>query len=348
MTVRFSRDRLLLYLCITVGFLVHWVHDDLNDHPGEFARILLNNVWQVIYMVGVNALYFEFVLPYVTSLKSYRVPAIIVSVVLHLLVLAIGLYGWWELGILVGAYEPFRVFTSVANGLSTSFRFTPGPFLVFAVFKLFYDYTRLRFEGQQVKLEKQQAELLYLRSQVNPHFLFNTLNNIYSLSQYQPELVSESVLRLSKILRYLLYETSNDLVTIEKEIKILTDYIDLEKLRYSESVSIDFTFDIDDFSEMIPPLLLLPLVENAFKHGVSVSRGTRFVEVKCVVKKNKLHFTVKNASSSTSEYRETEDNIGLSNLRRRLTLLYKSFEFVTERKESIFTVDLKIDLLSHV
>ena len=348
MTVRFTRDRLILYLCITVGYLIHWTHDDLDRHPGEFAQSLVNNLWQVIYIVGINALYFEYVLPFVTSQKRDRVAAIILSVALHLIVLATGSYLWWELGMFIGIYDPFRTFAGVGDGLSAGFRFAPGPFLVFAVFKLFYDYTQLKYEGQQARLEKKQAELQYLRSQINPHFLFNTLNNIYSLSQYQPNLVSESVLRLSKILRYLLYETSSESITIEKEIKILTDYIDLEKLRYSDSVAIDFNYDIDDFSGTVTPLLLLPLVENAFKHGVSISRGKRFVDVKCSLKKRKLNFVVTNASSSTSEYQESEDNIGLSNLRRRLSLLYKHFEFTTERKDSIFTAVLNIDLSSHV
>lgn len=348
MTVRFTRDRLILYLCITVGYLIHWIHEDVTRFSEGFWTSLVSNLWQVIYTVGINALYFEFVLPFVTSRKNYRVVTIVLSVAVHLLVLATGLYAWWSLGMLLDVYVPFRSFTSVSDGLSASFRYAPGPFLVFAVLKLFYDYTQLRYEGQQVRIEKKQAELLYLRSQINPHFLFNTLNNIYSLSQYQPQLVSESVLRLSKILRYLLYETSHEFVTIDKEIKILTDYIDLEKLRYSDSVAIDFRYEIEDFTEMIPPLLLLPLVENAFKHGVSISRGKRFVEVSFVLKKKQLHVVIKNASSSTSEYHESEDNIGLSNLRRRLSLLYKKFEFVTERKESIFTAMLKIDLSSHV
>lgn len=348
MNFRITRDRLILYLCITIGYLVHWVHEDLGRYPDEFPVSLLNNVWQVIYMVSINAFYFEYVLPQVTSMKRYRVPWIILSVAVHLVVLALGLYAWWSLGILVNVYHPFRYPAGVLEGISTAARNTPGPFLVFAVVKLFYDYTQLKYEGQQARLEKKQAELLYLRSQINPHFLFNTLNNIYSLSQYHPQLVSESVLRLSKILRYLLYETGSDLVTIDKEIRILTDYIDLEKLRYSDSVAIDFNHEIEDPSEMIPPLLLLPLVENAFKHGVSISRGERFVEVKCLLKKRKLTFVVRNASSSTSEYVETEDNIGLSNLRRRLNILYKEFELVAQRRDSVFTVTLKIDLLSHV
>jgi two-component system LytT family sensor kinase len=248
---------------------------------------------------------------------------------------------------ILNIFHPFRNDTTFLVAWSYSFQFTVGTFLVFAVCKLFFDYTQLKYEGQQARLEKKQAELLFLRSQINPHFLFNTLNNIYSLSQYQPHLVSESVLRLSKILRYLLYETSHEFITIDKEIKILTDYIDLEKLRYSETVTIDFTYEIDDFSASMPPLLLIPLVENAFKHGVSISRGKRFVNVKSVLKEGKLYFVVTNSVNSTSGL-EIKDNIGLSNLRRRLSLLYKEFDLLTEQKDSIFTAVLEINLSSHV
>lgn len=363
MAGRFKKDRFILYLAITVGFMIHWIHNDLESNPGEFGVSLLNNFWQVIYVVGLNLLYFEYALPFVTSQKINRVIAIPSSIIVHLVVLALGLYAWRSLGIFLSIYIPFQSFSDAREALSAAVRFTPGSFLVFAVFKLFFDYTQLKYEGQQVRLEKKQAELLFLKSQINPHFLFNTLNNIYSLSQYQPKLVAESILRLSKILRYVLYETSNEFITIDKEIKIVTDYIDLEKLRYNETVAIDFKYEINDFSEMIPPLLLIPLVENAFKHGISVSRGKRFVDVKCVLQKRKLHFVVKNSipiapvpiaigsyrdGNSTSNYGETKDNIGLSNLRRRLNLLYKNFELVTEQKDSVFTAVLTINLSSYV
>jgi two-component system, LytTR family, sensor kinase len=353
MAFRFTRDKLIIYLCITTGYLIHWVHDDLTLHPDEFVVSLLNNTWQVICVVGLNFLYFEYALPFATSGKINRAVAIPTSIVIHLIVLATGLYAWRVFGIVINIYHPFRIYPGVGEALSGSLRFTVGSFLVFAVFKLFFDYTQLKYEGQQVRLEKKQAELLFLKSQINPHFLFNTLNNIYSLSQYQPQLVSETVLRLSKILRYLLYETSNEFITIEKEIKILTDYIDLEKLRYNETVTIDFKYEVEDGSDMIPPLLLIPLVENAFKHGVSLSRGKRFVDVTCALRERQLHFVVKNSipmviGNTTPDYEETKGNIGLTNLRRRLDLLYKNFKLTTEQKDSIFTADLKINLASHV
>ena len=328
--------------------MIHWIHNDLALNPGKFWVSLLNNLWQLIFVVALNLLYFEYALPFVMSRKTYRVISILSSVIAHLVVFTVALYAWRVLGLLINIYEPFRSYANAGEAISSIIPLTLGSFLVFAVFKLFFDYTRLKYEGQQVSLEKKQAELLFLKSQVNPHFLFNTLNNIYSLSQYQPQLVSESVLRLSKILRYLLYETSNEFISIEKEIGILGDYVDLEKLRYDETVKIDFNCDITDFSETIPPLLLLPLVENAFKHGVSQFKGKRFVSIECVLLSRKLHFVVKNSSYSTSLGQEVKDNIGLSNLRRRLQLLYNDFELVTEQMDSVFISKLTINLSSHV
>ena len=351
MADRFKKEQLILYVSITVVFLIFWTHTDLAAHPGNFGISVLNNIWQVIYVVGLNILYFEYALPLATSGKINRVAAILSSIVLHLGVFAVGLYGWRSLGIFFTIYKPLRDFADAGAAFSNIVRFTPGAFVLFAVFKLFFDYTQMKYEGQKVRTEKKQAELLFLKSQINPHFLFNTLNNIYSLSQYQPQLVSESVMRLSKILRYLLYETGNEFVTVEKEIKIITDYIDLEKLRYNETVTIDFNYEITNFFETIPPLLLLPLVENAFKHGVSMSRGKRFVDVKCVLQERKLEFVVKNSIPATevaTESGDTKNHIGLANLRRRLELLYKDFELVAGQRDSVFTVVLKINLSSHV
>lgn len=347
MAGRFNKDRVILYSSVTVIYLIHWIYNDMAATPAKFVVSLLNNAWIVVYVVGLNLLYFEYALPFVTSGKINKVFSISASIVIYLIVFMTGLYIWRYLGIMVNIYHPLKNFSNVEAFYNIA-RFTPGVFILFAVFKLFFDYTQLKYEGQQVRLEKKQAELLFLQSQINPHFLFNTLNNIYSLSQYQPQLVSESILRLSKILRYLLYETSSEFITIEKEIKILTDYIDLEKLRYSDSVTITFNHEIGDFSEMLPPLLLIPLVENAFKHGVSISRGKRFVDVTCFLRGRKLNFFVENSGYSGSDYQEPKNNIGLSNLKRRLDLLYKDYELVTEQKDSTFTALLKINLSSHV
>jgi len=349
----FKYDRLILYISIAIVFQVHWMYNDLTRYPDSFWVSLLNNVWQITYVVGVNLVYFGYVLPAVTSRKTHRMVLILSSIVIHLVVFMIGLYLWWVLGMLIHIYQPFVGIATVNEALNAIARVTPGAFILFAVFKLFFDYTQLKYEGQIALTEKKQAELLFLQSQINPHFLFNTLNNIYSLSQYQPHLVSESIMRLSKILRYLLYETSSAFTTIEKELQIVTDYIDLEKLRYNEHVRIDFKSEIADPNEPIPPLLLIPLVENAFKHGVSKSKGERFVDVWSGLQNRQLRFIVKNSipkgnGDATSGYEDPKDSIGLFNLRRRLDLIYKDYEFITEQKDSVFTASIRINLASHV
>jgi two-component system, LytTR family, sensor kinase len=199
-----------------------------------------------------------------------------------------------------------------------------------------------------LRIEKQEAELNYLKSQTNPHFLFNTLNNIYSLARDKSDLAPESILRLSKILRFMLYETSGAYIAIEKELKIIDDYIALEKLRYDDSLRVNFNHDIEDMKQALPPLLLIPLVENAFKHGVSETRNLPFVDIHLSLNNRQLIFIVKNSAESFGEERTVKENIGLSNLRRQLQLLYTDYDLSFKQAASVFTTTLKINLASHV
>src|SRR4026209_2674745 len=114
--------------------------------------------------------------------------------------------------------------------------FSAGSIFFFGIIRHIFNYTKLRQAAQQLRIEKQAAELNYLRSQTNPHFLFNTLNNIYSLARDKSDRAAESILRLSKILRFMLYETGGNFIAIENELQIIRDYVDLEKLRYDESL----------------------------------------------------------------------------------------------------------------
>src|SRR4026209_994570 len=198
--------------------------------------------------------------------------------------------------------------------------YSVGAIFFFGIIRHIYNYTKLKQATQQLRIEKQDAELNYLKSQTNPHFLFNTLNNIYSLARDKSDLAPESILRLSKILRFMLYETGGDFISVEQELKIVTDYIALEKLRYDESLRINFNHDVEDMKQALPPLLLIPLVENAFKHGVSETRGNTFVDIHLSIKKRQLTFVVKNSTETTPEERTIKENIGLSNLRRQLEL----------------------------
>ena len=115
MAGNFKKDRFILYLSITAVFLIHWIYNDLTSNPGEFWVSLLNNLWQVTYVIGLNLLYFEYALPFVTSGKTNRVVAILSSIVVYLVVFMIGLYAWWILGMLINIYKPFKGFSNVGE-----------------------------------------------------------------------------------------------------------------------------------------------------------------------------------------------------------------------------------------
>jgi LytS/YehU family sensor histidine kinase len=265
-----------------------------------------------------------------------------------------GLYAWRNLGIELHIYTGFISAETQTKTLAeqresvvaSQMAFSAGSVVFFGIVRHIYNYVKLKQATQQLRIEKQEAELNYLRSQTNPHFLFNTLNNIFSLSRDKSDLAPESILRLSKILRFMLYETSGNFIAIEQEIKIIDDYISLEKLRYDESLRINFNHDIEDMKQAIPPLLLIPLVENAFKHGVSETRGDPFVDIHLSIRNRQLSFIVKNSSEVSVD--DVKENIGLSNLRRQLELLYKEYDLSVQQSGSAFTAILKINLASHV
>jgi LytS/YehU family sensor histidine kinase len=253
-----------------------------------------------------------------------------------------GSYAWRLLGILLRVYTTLRIFPTVDDALANQMGYSMGSAFFFGIVRHIYSHIKLRQREQQLRIEKQEAELNYLRSQTNPHFLFNTLNNIYSLTRDKSDLAPESVLRLSKILRFMLYETSGEYIAVEQELKIISDYIALEKLRYDDSLRVNFSNDIDHMKQAIPPLLLIPLVENAFKHGVSETRNQPFVDIHLSVNKRQLTFFVKN---STEEFPEkpSKRKYWFVNLRRQLEMLYTGMIFL-QQNESAFTADLKINL----
>ena len=234
------------------------------------------------------------------------------------------------------------------EGVSFFMGYSMASIFFFGIIRHIYNYIKLKQATQQLRIEKQQAELNYLKSQTNPHFLFNTLNNIYSLARDKNDLAPESILRLSKILRFMLYETGGPYIPIEQELKIISDYIALEQLRYDDSLRINFNYNIEEMKQALPPLLLIPLVENAFKHGVSETRNQPFVDIHLSLNNRLLLFTIKNSTDAAPMEKSVKENIGLANLRRQLELLYTDYNLSVQQGDAVFTTTLKINLASHV
>ena len=210
---------------------------------------------------------------------------------------------------------------------------------------------RLHQESLSVKdLESRQlkAELDSLKAHVNPHFLFNSLNNIYSHSLLESPQTPDLILKLSGLLNYIIYECQDEQVRLEKEMEFLTNYIALEKVRIDESVQVDFKMDVTDSSMMIAPLLFVPLIENAFKHGANISSGQPFIDVELKQDNGKLKFRCTNLRDNFDDDMKSAvsvGGIGLENVRKRLDLIYPGkhdFEIKDDGHE--FSVHLNITI----
>lgn len=198
---------------------------------------------------------------------------------------------------------------------------------------------------ERLKQEKLAAQLKALKSQVNPHFLFNSLNNIYSLSLKQSERAPRAILQLSELLRYNLYHTDKDLVPVAGEVEMVERYIDLQKIRFTQAPEIRFTIDMEQSNLEIPPMLLQPLFENAFKYGNPESKP--MMEAKLEVAESGFKFSISNTKLDIDSGIPDEDGgVGLDNIRQRLELLYPSaHQFGIVETDQSFSVTLSIESL---
>ena len=185
-------------------------------------------------------------------------------------------------------------------------------------------FIRTRQIRQQLKEEKAkntEAELAWLKNQINPHFLFNTLNNISSLTQIDPDAAQDAIAQLSDLLRYAMYETNKKTVPIQGEVEFMRNYIALMKLRCNEMTVVNSQFSIANDQLQIAPLLFISLIENAFKHGVSSSRSS-MIDIRLEQKDNSIVFTCDNTNYPKDDADRSGSGIGLENTRRRLDLMY--------------------------
>jgi two-component system, LytTR family, sensor kinase len=351
MKISFDSKLAKFYVWVALAYATFWVLGNKHAFHITFWEAVGNNLWRVMYVTVINFVFLEYTGPFIIRKRRFLIYNIVLGVVLvwiFCIIWSYGLYTWRLLGITLHIYTALETFKSEADAITSQMGFSVGSIFFFGTIRHIYNYIKLRQAAQLLRIEKQAAELNYLKSQTNPHFLFNTLNNIYALARDKNDLAPESILRLSKILRFMLYETGGEYIAIEQEVKIINDYIALEKLRYDESLRINFNYDVEDMKQALPPLLLIPLVENAFKHGASETRSHPFVDIHLSVNKRQLIFLVKNSAETFSEQGSIRENIGLSNLRRQLQLLYTDYDLTVKQADSVFTANLKINLASHV
>ena len=295
-------------------------------------------------IINISIFYINYLLILPRFLNARRYWACAISIVLLIVV-----FGFVKLG--VAAYfqeiiwmkeskvEP-RVYMQ-RYYLSTLF---VSGFFVFVstTVKFMVDWFVNEKERRALTNEKLSAELAFLRSQINPHFLFNCLNNIYSLAYKKSEKTPEAVLKLSEIMRYMLYESNDSKVELSKEIRYLENYIELQKLRFKGNAYVEFCVSGGDVNQQIVPLILISFVENAFKHGIA-NDPENPIKILIAVREGELTFTIKNKESNQNK--DETGGIGLINVQRRLDLLYPGKHALNiSSTEGAYTAELSLIL----
>ncbi|MBD0331451.1 MAG: histidine kinase [Chitinophagaceae bacterium] len=229
------------------------------------------------------------------------------------------------------------------------FVFNLFPFFFIVIASTAFRVIRDRIkENQRIKereTENLKTELSFLRSQVSPHFMFNVLNNMVALARKKSDALEPSLIKLSSLLRYMLYETDEDKVPLNKEVEYLQSYIDLQQQRFGKNVKINTCFENIENGYTIEPMLLIPFVENAFKHGTGIIADAQ-IDIKLIVQNGVLQFLVRNRyNDAMNETKDKTSGIGLSNVKRRLNLLYdKRHSLQIDKKDGWFTVSLQLNL----
>ncbi len=223
------------------------------------------------------------------------------------------------------------------------------PIIFFLVISIIYRLILNRIQHEK-KLKEREAEQLatelkFLRSQISPHFLFNVLNNLVSMARHHSEQLEPSLIQLASLMRYMLYESDEKKVPLSREIEYLKSYIELQKIRFEEDVSIHTDIRYEEEPYRIEPMLLIPFVENAFKHGVAlVDHPSIHIHLQVIAQA--LHFSVENKfSNATDQSKDTESGIGLSNVKTRLQLLYPGQHLLkVDDHDEIFRIHLTLPL----
>lgn len=228
----------------------------------------------------------------------------------------------------IASFIPLLLLTSISSGL--------------AVYK---DRNQHKAQSQQMIFEKKEAELLALKLQISPHFLFNTLNNMRWLARQKSDLTEEAIIRLSDLMRYMIYQGDKGSVPLEKEIEYLENYIELQRMRLAPNNQVEFTTSLDNSYSLIEPLLFIHFVENAFKHGLHNELRSDII-IQLILVQEKLTFSTRNRMFKEEiKCPATDSGIGIQNIERRLKLHYPDCHLLRiYHNEGFFCVDLTISL----
>ncbi|MBK0381971.1 histidine kinase [Pedobacter sp. SD-b] len=311
------------------AFLFRYNGPSNNFSEYYIYRSMINNTLLAVIFYA-NAYYF-----YPSILKRKRL-------ILYLLVIAVSLMIVWFLS----QYVDQQLFPVKRKWGKPFFpNFISYVFIIgtSCSYRIIIDSIKSQTLNKDRENENLKTELSFLRSQVSPHFMFNVLNNLVALARKKSDKIESSLIQLSNLLRYMLYEGDDGKISIKQELKYLQGYIDLQRLRFEDDVKIIFRTKGNPEDFYLEPMLLIPFVENAFKHGMGGDIINPTIKIELILENDGLNFTVENEIGATGDSKDNSSGIGLNNAKRRLNLLYKNNYSLDIKNDGFkYSVNLKL------
>ncbi|MCB0488446.1 MAG: histidine kinase [Cyclobacteriaceae bacterium] len=346
--------RLVEHVSFWVSFILFKVLINLTDTTPATPDIAVSGLWsQFLFILQAQLPYFAVYIPavyaifllidlYFNGRLKFLVALLLAVVVCAVTTPLLLVVNHTFILPMVYGRSDFEISFGIGSLLYYLFSFLAVAGIAGSV-KLIRSQLKFKVLEQALLKEKADAELKFLKAQVSPHFLFNTLNNIYSLARKQSDKTAEAVLKLSNLLRFVLYEASQAHILLMDEIRLIESYIELEKLRYTNRLRIKFEYEVDDQSRKVSPLILTHFVENAFKHGAGESRFDIEIHIRIVLTQDVLTATFANSKGKAIS-NSNSDKIGLTNTRRQLEILYPGHDLTIHDNPDQFFVSLTIPL----
>jgi two-component system LytT family sensor kinase len=336
----FKKYKFIIHLVVWVAvFFLPFIFSSESQKSKDAVEIAFRNLntATIFLWMGLFYLNAEILIPTLVFKKKYFLYSLSISLLFFVIM---GLHA--SLFPLFVPGHHFDFSHSSAHNI-VPFLFTVT---VSTTYKILQDRIKADAEASERQKENLKSELSFLRSQISPHFLFNVLNNIVAMVRLKSEELEPTVIKLSSLLQYMLYDTDEEKVLLKNEVEYLQSYIDLQQMRSSLPLNMDVHFDIKEEWQTIEPMLLIPFIENAFKHGTGLLQKPE-ISISLKVENNLLDFQVKNKFVKSDNSKDKISGIGLVNVKRRLALLYENKHLLRiDQFDEWFKVSLQIMLAS--
>lgn len=332
---------LLLHVSFWVLYFSYRVYD-LNEYLG-FERAAIYTAIPMTFNILASYVHYIFILPILFRNKNWQKYTLLLIVLLAS-ILCFRILVENQIYAKLAPNEDYFKTLKIARIVSTLW--DTLTFLIFTgMIRFVLDWFELENKRKQLENEKLNAELNYLKSQINPHFLFNTLHNLNSLVYTGAKNANDVIIKLSNIMRYMIYESGKERVSLSSEIGYMNDYIHLESIRLNNSFKLDFEITGPVEQVKIAPLMLITFLENAFKHGVSDQEVDCWIIVKLSVDSEHLQYHVSNKKIKNTNQNKLKSGFGLDNVKKRLELSYpNSYSLSVNDTTDVFSIDLKLQL----